>query len=239
MVAHIFQLSDIHLTATYERVEGRDPDWRLELVLKAYRRAGVRADLVVLTGDLADDGSLAACRRLSAALAPLSIPVLAVPGNHDRPNTVRKVFSSDSATVGKWRVVGIDSSRPNQVHGRVDVASLTRRLDSDLDRRPTILAMHHPPLSPSTNAWFQLEGAADLMKALAQRPYVKAIIAGHLHDPFERGSAAGPTVFGCPSTLIAFRHTGANVEVGGGQVTGARLLALHDDETVTSQVLTT
>jgi 3',5'-cyclic AMP phosphodiesterase CpdA len=149
---------------------------------------------------------------------------------------VREVFDIDVATVGGWRIVGVDTSRAGQVHGQVDVEHEMARLD-EWDRRPTLLAMHHPPLSPSRNALFQLDGAADLLAALPARPHVKGIISGHLHDPFDMRSDAGTPVLGCPSTLIAFRHDGAEFTVGGSDATGARLLELADDGTLSSTVL--
>ncbi|MEE4543361.1 metallophosphoesterase [Streptomyces sp. V4-01] len=236
MPARVLQLSDIHFRGDGADVEGRAPDDRLRRVLDAWRRTERPVDLVVLTGDLADDGSHAACRRLADALAPLSAPVVAVPGNHDRAGVVRAVFAADSATVGGWDVVGVDTSRPEQIHGTVDVAAVAERLDSG-DGRPTLLALHHPPVGPSAHRWFQLEGAEGLLAALAQRPQVRAIISGHLHDPFEMRAHTGLPVLGCPSTLVAFRHTGAEVVVGGGDVTGARLLELAEDGTVSSEVL--
>jgi Icc protein len=236
MPARVLQLSDIHFRADGGNVDGREPDERLRLVLDAWQRTARPVDLVVLTGDLADDGSFAACRRLSAALAPLSVPVIAVPGNHDRADVVRAVFGADGATAGGWDVIGVDTSRPDQIHGTVDVAAVTERLDAG-DGRPTLLAMHHPPTGPSAHRWFQLEGAEELLAALASRPQVRAIMSGHLHDPFEMRAHTGLRVLGCPSTLVAFRHAGGEVVVGGGEVTGARLLELADDGTVASQVL--
>jgi Icc protein len=233
---HVLQLSDIHFTATGRHVDGRDADVRLATVLDTCL-AEAGPDLVVLTGDLTDDGTAAACRRLRDALDQLEVPILAVPGNHDVPAVVSETFPTDVATAGGWRIVGIDTSRDGQIHGQVDVTGELRRLDA-WDRRPTLLAMHHPPLSPSRNAWFQLDGAADLLAALASRPQVKGIVSGHLHHPFALRSEAGTPVLGCPSTLIAFRHDGEELVVGGSDATGARWLHLTDAETLTSTVLT-
>lgn len=232
----VLQLSDVHLTESGREVAGRDPDTRLRTVLDAYRATGTRPDLVLLTGDLADDGSAAACRRLREAVGEFSAPVLAVPGNHDSPATVREVFEAETAEVGGWRVVGVDTSRPGRIDGEIDVEREMRRLDG-YDGRPTLLAMHHPPMSRSEHPMFQLRGADGLLAALAERPHVRAVLTGHLHDPFELRGAAGTPVLGCPSTLLGFLHHGADPEVPGGRPTGARLLELGDDGSVASRVL--
>ncbi|MHC3470892.1 metallophosphoesterase [Streptomyces sp. 7R007] len=234
---HVLQLSDTHLTSSVSDDAPTGPDHRLHTALEAHRRTGVRADVTVVSGDLADDGSAAACRRLADALTPLRTPVLAVPGNHDAPGTVAEFFPATTVEAGNWRLVGIDTSRPGDIHGTIDTAAEMKRLDA-LDERLTVLVMHHPPLSPSTIPAFQLAGAAHLLAALRERPHVKALLTGHLHDPFERQADNGPRILGCPSTLIGFRHTGDDTVVGEGHVTGVRQVTLHDDGTVSATVVT-
>lgn len=232
MVIRLLQLSDTHFAAGGAEVNGRDPAVRLAAVLDAVR---VDVDALVLTGDLADDGSRAGCERLAARLAPLGRPVLAVPGNHDDPRAVRDVFGPDVLEVGGWRLVGVDTSRPGRIPGAVEVAAEMARLDA-YDDRPTLLAMHHPPVSPSTHPWFELAGAAELTAAVARRPHVRALLTGHLHHPFE-AEAGGVAVLGAPSVLIAFRHDGDEVVMGGADTTGARVVSLHDDGTLTSSLI--
>lgn len=236
-MATVLQLSDIHLSADRAPLYGRDGDARLALVLEAYRACGEVADLVLLTGDLADDGSRAALERLAAAVAELGAPVLAVPGNHDTAGHVRDVFPGGAAEAGAWRVVGVDTSRPQQVHGTVDAAAELARIDA-YDSRPTLLALHHPPVSPSDNPWFGLDGGDDLVAGLGARGHVRAIVSGHLHEPFDRtaGPAPGVRVLGAPSTIMAIRHTGTDYVIGDG-VAGARLLALGADGSLATRVL--
>lgn len=236
MPVRLLQLSDIHFADGGAPVDGRDPARRLHAVLAAVRRDTPLPDGLVLTGDLTDDGSRSACHDLSAALVSLGLPMLAVPGNHDDPRTIREIFGPDVLELDGWRIVGIDSTRPAQIHGTVDVDAEMSRLDS-YDRRLTALAMHHPPVTPSTNAWFQLDGATELRAAIAQRPHVRALFTGHLHHPFEADLGVA-TVFACPSSLIAFQHDGDEVLVGGADTTGARLTTLHDDGAVTSVLIT-
>jgi Icc protein len=232
----LLHLSDIHFTRSGSTlVGGRDPARRLQTVLDVVLRETPLLDGVVVTGDLTDDGSWSACRNLSAALRPLGLPMLSVPGNHDDPHAVRQIFGPDVLELGGWRVVGIDSSRPAQIHGTVDVDAEMSRLDT-FSRLPTVLAIHHPPVTPSTNAWFQLEDAAELRAAIVTRPHVRALFTGHLHHPFEADVGAA-TVFACPSSLIGFRHDGDEVVVGGADTSGARLTTLHDDGAVTSHLI--
>ncbi len=146
---------------------------------------------------------------------------------------------STEAEVGAWRIVGVDSSRPAQVHGTVDVAATAARLDALAvrDGRPTVLAIHHAPTPPSTNAWFQLDGASDLLDELGRRPQVRMVVSGHLHHPFEVERPGGPSLLGCPSTIMAIAHDGDRYEVGAAVPTGARILTLGDDGSWSAELL--
>lgn len=235
----VLQLSDTHLSRLpHANVNGRDPDERLTTVLAAWNALGEQADLVLLSGDLADDGSAAACRRLATAVSSLGAPVLALPGNHDVPAVVTDAFGPGASTVelGAWTVVGFDTSRPQQVHGTLDVTAALAVIDG-LGDRPTLVALHHPPVSRSTSPWFQLDGAQELLAGLAARPQVKIVASGHLHDAFEFEGPGGVALLGCPSTLMAIGHDGDAMELGADAPTGARVLRLADDGDWTATVL--
>ncbi len=234
----VLQLSDTHFTGNAGGlVSRRDPRARLMTVLAAWRTAGRTADLVLLTGDNADDGSSEAYRDLRAALDPLGAPVLALGGNHDEPVAMGTVFAPGGhAEVGAWRVVTADSAVAGQVHGTVDAMRLAADLDG-LDDRPTVLGIHHPPRSRSTNPWFRLDHGDELLDVLAARPHVRALVTGHLHDAFELTGPGGLALLGCPSTLVAIAHDGDSYQTGADAPTGARVLELGDDGTLTSSLL--
>jgi len=235
----VLHLSDTHLTDhPGRRVMDVDPDARLAAVLDAWEQTGERADLIVHTGDLSDDESDGGPARLATALAPLRAPVLAVCGNHDLPSAVRAAFgAASSAEVGSWRVVGLESSVPSEIHGWIDAEVAMALLDT-FDARPSILAMHHPPRCRSTNPWFRLEGADELLAELSARPHVRALLSGHLHDAFEPTGPAGLQLLNGPSVLAAIAHDGDHMEIGAaGAPAGARILRLGDDGTLTHELL--
>jgi Icc protein len=203
-----------------------DPDTSLEATLAAV--ADVRPDLVALTGDLSDDGSVAALQRLRDLIAEVGAPMLALAGNHDDPVNVSEVFGSRrTAEVGSWRVVGVETFVKRRNHGAVDVVALTALLDG-LDQRPTLVAMHHGPRSPSTHRWFRLLGGEALLEALAQRPHVRAIVSGHLHEVF-RYHENGLELCGAPSSWYAIEHVGDSYELAPDGLVGAQVITLGDD----------
>lgn len=235
----VLQLSDTHLGATRgEPVFGQDADARLATVLDAWRATGERADLVLLTGDLSDDGSAGGCERLAEAVATLGAPVLAIPGNHDSPAVVEATWNGPRAVpLDGWMIAGLDSTMPGEVYGHIDVTAAMAWLDS-LDQVPTIVALHHPPVSRSTADEFRLDGAAELLDALAERPHVRGVVAGHLHDAVDLAAPSGLPVLGCPSTIVAIAHDGDEMAIDAPDAaTGARVLSLGEDGTFTSRIL--
>jgi Icc protein len=223
----VVQLSDTHLAR--EAPAPGDPTTADAGVRRTVVALGDRRpDLVLLTGDLADDGSIEACRRLRAMVEPLGAPILATPGNHDLPESIVDVFGPlDTAEVGNWRVVLVDTTIPGHDDGEIDVDVFASRLD-DVDSRPTLVALHHPPVSPSTHEMFRLAGAAELVEACRARPHVRGIVSGHLHEAFEREAGDIPVV-GCPSTWYSIVHDGDSYRLDPDGVVGAQLLELDDD----------
>ena len=230
----VVQISDVHLRRTpADPTEPGSPDDGLRLTVAAVDAAlaGRPADLVLVTGDIADDGSIEACARTLTALAPLGAPVVATPGNHDDPAAVARVFGEvPSVDVGAWRVQLVDSVIAGEVSGAIDVGEVVARLGA-AGGRPTVLALHHPLVTLSTHPMFQLDGAGEMVAGLVARPSVRAVVSGHLHEAFEV-HLGGVAHLGAPSTWYALRHEAETFRVVDGP-TGARLIDLRDDGTLT------
>lgn len=238
MTLTVLQLSDIHFgPSPNSLVSGHHPEDRLATVVAAWLATGQNADLVVLTGDITDEGTPEAYDRVVTALRPLDTAIMAISGNHDDDAEVARAFGgAHVAELENWRIVGLNSARPDLVNGIIDVDDVCALLDA-VDDRPTVLAIHHPPRSRSTGSYFKLDGDTELLEALAARPHVRAVISGHLHDAFEFTGANGLELLGGPSTLMAIRHEGESFVVGVDAPTGGRVLHLADDGTVTSSLL--
>jgi hypothetical protein len=84
---------------------------------------------------------------------------------------------------------------------------------------------------------FRLDGADALLQVAAARPHVRAIVSGHLHEPFERVGAHGVRLLGAPSTFEPIDHHGDRFTEPGRCPTGARLLHLADDGTIATELL--
>ncbi|WP_417244470.1 metallophosphoesterase, partial [Celeribacter sp.] len=88
----IIHITDTHLMPAGETLYGLDPSARLKRVLDDVVQSQADADLVVLTGDLTQDGNPLAYAQLGKLLADLPMPVRLLLGNHDARENFRAAF---------------------------------------------------------------------------------------------------------------------------------------------------
>jgi 3',5'-cyclic AMP phosphodiesterase CpdA len=155
-------------------------------------------DAVVLSGDLTDDGTPAAYRKLQGMIEPWAAArgaeVAYVMGNHDVRAGFEEVLGerTGSVTVGGLRIVRLDSSVPDRGYGEIDAAQLDwLRRELAADSAPTVVLLHHPPTPGMTPllAGLQLQNPGALLDICSQAG-VLAILAGHYHHALvtaERG----------------------------------------------------
>jgi 3',5'-cyclic AMP phosphodiesterase CpdA len=209
----LVQLSDPHIGADWT---GDDPAARLAAAIESARAVCPRPDAVLVTGDLTDHASDAEYERVLELLAPLGDPLYVLPGNHDDRRALHRHFAVPggdvepiqyAADLGAWRLVVLDTTRPGEDPGALDADRLGW-LDEELARepqRPTLLAMHHPPLRTGIPAWDAI-GLADadrraLGEVIAGHPNVRRIVAGHVHRTIT-GELADRAVLTVPSTYV-------------------------------------
>lgn len=240
------QVSDLHIGANEK---GVDPVPHLEAVVAAIRGLPNPVDAVLVSGDLTHDGGPAEFGLARELLERLDAPLYVMPGNHDDRALLREAFDLPgveaepvdySAEVGELRLVAFDSNVPGQDPGRYDIERL-RWLDAELGKqpeRPTVLAMHHPPLPTAVPEWdgINLEpGQRQLLaEVVARHPQLRAIVGGHLHR-IAAGALAGCPVVSAPSTYLQARPDFESEGVDFVPMPGFALHALRDGE-LSSQV---
>jgi 3',5'-cyclic-AMP phosphodiesterase len=209
----VLQLSDSHIGATWA---GGDPAARLEAAVESARRSLDRPDAVLISGDLSENASADEYAAVRSLVARLDAPVYPLPGNHDRRDTLRTSFDLPgqartpvqyTADVGPLRLVALDSTRPGEDAGELDRDRLAW-LDAELTGapdRPTLVALHHPPLLTGNAAWDELGLPASnriaLGEIVSRHPQVERVVAGHLHRTIAAGLGGRP-VLAVPSTYV-------------------------------------
>jgi 3',5'-cyclic AMP phosphodiesterase CpdA len=207
----ILHLSDTHVPAGGSALDGSDPLAALDRLLTDVRHIEA-LDLVLVTGDIADDGSADGCiavrRRVARFAAARGAAQVYLPGNHDTREGFAEAFGSghlsasgrdlssasfdgpESAAVSHHRgvrVVTLDSVVPGEVHGELGAAQLDwlRGVLSRPAPQGTIIALHHPPIPFVESPYLSgvgLRNPRALEEAIAGTD-VRGVLCGHFHLP--------------------------------------------------------
>ena len=253
----LVQLSDIHLTLSGIGPHGARTRDNLLAALREAAAAGLRPDVFLLTGDLADAGEGPCYDDLAAILADAAsasgASVVFLPGNHDDRGAFRRLLSdgpaSPDAAVNQthWRdglrIIALDSTIPGEDGGNLDdetVAYLRSELATPA-RDGTIVALHHPPIASPVEpmARMALRDPGRLRDAIAGSD-VRLVLCGHSHHEAFGMLGATPVWV---SPAIAYRidvtSTGAFRGVPGTAFSGIRLGGRDDGPVVTVYPVTT
>jgi len=243
----LVQLTDLHLLGDPAgRLRGVATGATLDAVLAAARRDLARADLLLLTGDLAEHGEAAAYRRLRERVDTLGASgrVHALPGNHDHPARLATHLpaTGDARVVvlerAPWQLLLLDSSVPGRSAGLLDpdqLAWLDARLAA-AEQPHALVVLHHPPL-PIGSPWLDaimLANGTDLLAVLDRHAAVRGVLFGHVHQAFER-RRRGVRHFATPATCVQFLPRTERVRIDP-RGPGWRTLALYPDGRIRSRV---
>lgn len=211
LIAH---LTDFHVTVEGGRVGGI-VDTRAAFTELLSRVADLRPrpDLLIISGDLAEEGVEAEYAFVADGLGRLGIPFAAVPGNHDRRGPMRQVLGPHTGQdgghlglvrdMGDVRLIGLDTLVERHGHGALEadqLAFLAGALDGMGGRRALIF-MHHPPFATGIAAMDAIglrQGGAELEALLRGRSDVLAVVSGHVHRAIV-GAFAGQRAFIAPA----------------------------------------
>ncbi len=206
----IAQITDLHIKPRGQLAYGKvDTAAALQRCVAELNRFSPQPDLIVISGDLADTPVSAEYDHLNALLAPLKIPLVAVPGNHDdrammRAALPKQPYARQSGPldlvrqVGELDVIGLDSSVLGRPNGRLEPETL-QWLDAELGNsfRPALIFIHHPPFVTGIGHMDlqNLHNADALDATLKKYARVKLLGCGHVHR-------ATATMFGGVTTTI-------------------------------------
>lgn len=235
----IAQISDLHLFAD-ERQDllGWNTWESLEVILQRLMSCNPLPEMILLTGDLSQDETEGAYRRVIQRLAPLGIPTYWLPGNHDHVPTMERVLNEPPIYADKiierggWKFLLLNTNVPGQVHGVLTGASLQwlkTQLSQTPTDQPTLIALHHPPFLVGS-PWLDksgLQNTAAFLEIIDRFPQVRLVLFGHIHQEFEHRRQA-VTYLSTPSTCIQFMPKSTNFALDDARP-GFRMLKLYRD----------
>jgi Icc protein len=202
-------------------------------------------NLILLTGDLAQEPTPASYRRILTTLEAYQTPCICLPGNHDDYELMQQVFNTDSINcrkqvfLGNWQLISLNSQIPGEPGGRLsnqELDFLESCLSGNPDRHALIAVHHH--CWESESPWMDamiIENSRELLAIADKYPQVKVITTGHVHQVMDIKTSTY-RVLGVPSTC--FQFTPKSIEPAVDYTApGYRLIELYADGRVESEVV--
>ena len=179
--------------------------------LTAYNSDSMKnLDLLVLSGDLADEATPGAYEFFTEVLKDCKVPVCVIPGNHDNIEVMEKFFDLKGKVhngkcyyrydIGGRSIFFLDSA-----NGTVSSEQLkwleeeTAKIDGEV-----LLFLHHPPCycgHKFMDLRYPLQNMEEVQKTLAKIKNLKYIFVGHYHSEMTV-QLGDKTVYVTPSTQM-------------------------------------
>ncbi len=247
------QITDIHLLSEPgAKLYGVDTAISLQKVIDAIVNLSPPADLIIATGDLAEEPSKKTYNRLRGILALTNIPVYVLAGNHDDIDEMSgsliggNIKFVDRVRIDDWIFMFVNTQQVGESYGFIssdEMALLKANLEAAGDA-PVVVALHHTPMPICPRANCQLQNVTEFNQLMQSFRSVKAVIAGHTHVAAENINASH-IQYTTPSTFAQVDHgLASNLDEGDfwsshtmdGSSHGFRVLDLMPDGQVNSQV---
>ncbi len=188
------QISDVHIGG---RTAGNGE--RFSAAIAEINAMTRPPDLLLLTGDLTENGTAAEWAEFRERLSVLTVPWEALPGNHDR--NVEELRGHRAISAGPLQLVLLDTS--NDVFTADDASWLDAQLALH-PHTPTVLGIHQPPFE--TGIWWMdcvgLKGGELCEEVVRRHPQVIKVLSGHIHRSIQ-SNWGSCSLWVCPSTAVS------------------------------------
>jgi 3',5'-cyclic AMP phosphodiesterase CpdA len=200
----IAQITDLHIG--FDRGNPHELNVRrLNIVIDQLNAMSARPDLLIVSGDMVENGEdKRAYRHMEALVKRWEGPLLWAVGNHDSRANMLEVlpevptdengFIQYELEQGGLRFVVVDTLDPGR-HGGMVCELRAKWLRARLREKkdvPTVIVMHHPPVDtgiPWMSALDCEEWVQRVEKVIRPASQIVAIVAGHVHRPISTSFA--------------------------------------------------
>lgn len=261
----VLHLSDTHVSAAGPDEDGVDGLAALGQMLQDVRHLP-DLDLVVVSGDIADDGSEQGCLAVRESIGAFAdargIPHVYCTGNHDdrkgfaaalgsghvgtggvdigrRARDVDGALAAVSEASG-LRVITLDSLVPGSTHGELDTSQL-EWLRSELSEPApggSIVILHHPPVSVPPIGYMESVALQrpEELGRVIAQSDVHVVLCGHLHHQLS-GSVGGKPVWVTPGVVTRIDLTAPSHAMRGVLGASASVIDVDTDVPPTFRLL--
>lgn len=233
----LLQITDSHLFAdTAEALLGLPTHASFKAVVEKAVREHPAVDLVLATGDISQDYSVASYRHFTEQIQRINAPMRWLPGNHDHADVQLAAASGQDWSqpvfdLPGWRIVLLNSAVTGEVHGHLmpDQLELLDKALADAGTRHVLVCLHHQPVAIGS-AWLDsigLRNPDDFFAVLDRYASVRAVLWGHIHQEVDI-QRKGVRLLASPSTCIQFAPASSEFTLDS-RLPGYRWLRLHPD----------
>lgn len=239
----VLQITDLHIKPHLgNTMFGIDTEIFFQQTLQHAHEQHGPFDLILLTGDLAQNPGADGYRRICQHLLSYQTRCLCLPGNHDDFGLMTQYLNEGLVScdkvlaIGGWQIVLLNSQIPESPAGELSQDELTF-LENSLrsSHLPTLIAVHHHPI-PSGSSWLdtmQIQNSSEFLKLVMAFPQVKAITFGHVHQEISTIENR-IAIFGTPASCFQFAPNANEFSIDDTQP-GYRVFKLLADGNLQSQ----
>jgi len=243
----IIQITDLHILAEQGKtMSGVDTEQSFKQLLKHIHSKHKKIDLLLVTGDLAEDPCEASYQRIFQALNKYPTRTACLPGNHDNFSLMQQFISGQQINCDKhlqfkhWQVINLNSKKTGSQGGYLAASELNFLTDTLKNNKPlnTLIAVHHHPVATHSR-WMDtmmIENSAELLSLIKDYPQVKAITCGHIHQELQT-IKKGKLIFGTPSSCFQFKPLSSEYAIDNNQTgAGYRVFSLDSEGQIETKV---
>ena len=200
-------------------------------------------NLIALTGDISQDGSIESYQRIVQHMKAFSSEVAWVPGNHDRHANMASIFNFSHVSSKKhfiiknWQIILLDSHVEGKDAGFLDDEQCDF-LYTTLSSYPqhALVMLHHHVL-PVGSSWLDninVNNSQDFLDIIDGFTHVKAVVCGHVHQASLQ-KRKNILFFTSPSACFQFKPHVQNFSLDE-EMPGFSLIHLYNDGHVEIEV---
>src|SRR5690554_267663 len=218
----VLQLTDPHLMAREDgALLGVNTRESLSAVIEEALRSHGQPDLVLATGDISQDASVASYHYFGQKLEVFQCPSAWIAGNHDDSATMYAVADEFDArrrqfVLGGWHFVMLDSSVHGKVYGELSADELAF-LDQSLSEHsglPAMVCLHHHPVDIGSDWMNQigLKNREAFWQVIDKHPQVKVVLWSRSNQDVEQ-QRNSVQLLAYPSTGMQLSRCSGNLMV--------------------------
>ncbi len=234
----LVQMTDLHLLADPQALY-RGKATRTSFLEALKLACRLKPDLLLLTGDLAEDEQPATYQWLYQQLEASGLAWQWLPGNHDQPALMNELKPSDFyQQTAAWQILGLNSHLPKATQGKLASQQLHKLKEALNNPKPLLIALHHPPVKVNSE-WkdaLALENAAAFWELLKDKPQAKLVVFGHVHQAFSCYKYHSLNL-ATPATSIQFTANTDNFSLSPKAKAALRLIRLKPTGYFTSRLI--